>query len=140
MGAVSALSILADLREHGAHLMVVRDRVHIGGVRRGDLPHDLVNLARVHRDDLRRLVEREAAAGRTAEQWRARLEVLAAEKWHIDEWPRERARSWAYIEVLVEWTEAHPDVDVLPNAQAEAVARSAMAELGIVDPTLVERT
>jgi hypothetical protein len=126
----AAAELLADLRSHGARLRIVGERVRVEGVRAEALPAELLGQARAHRDALRRLL----AAERTAAAWHARLELLAAERQHVDGWPREDARRWAYVEVLAEWTEAHPEVDASPSAEAKPIAVAALAARGIPDP------
>jgi hypothetical protein len=71
---------------------------------------------------------------RTAAEWVARFEILAASRWHVDGFDRDAARRWAFVAVLVEWVEQHPDVNLLPSCQADSIARMALAELGVVDP------
>jgi hypothetical protein len=50
---------------------------------------------------------------------------------------RPAAESRAFVELAVEWTFAHPEVDALPSWQAEPIARMALSELGILDPQVV---
>jgi hypothetical protein len=40
----------------------------------------------------------------------------------------------AYLDALVDWVEASPQLNALPSAEAEPIARGALAELGILDP------
>ena len=86
------------------------------------------------------IIQREGVTTTVAAQrWRARLEVLAAERRLVDGWTRDRAREWAYHEVLVEWIDQHHDVAMLSSIQAEPIVRAALAELGIVEPTASRR-
>jgi hypothetical protein len=141
-----ASAVLAELRGRGARVHLLSGRVRIEAAK-GLIPAPLIALAREHRDELLDVLHREAAADpalpnrlvldradRTAAQWRARFERLAAEQLFLEGYDRDDARRWAYLEVLVEWTLAHPDVDALPSCQAELVARMALSEMGIFDP------
>lgn len=136
MGALTPTSILAGLRAYGARIRIAGDRVHVEGVRRGDLPAELVVAARHHRDDLLDELHREAerlVIARTAAEWRARFERLAAEQMFVEGYEQTAARRRAFYEVLVDWVAKHPDVDVLPNSQAEPIAVMALAEIGIFE-------
>lgn len=142
MGALTPTSILAELRAHGARLRLDGGRIHVDGVRPEDLPPALVVAARHRREELLGELHHEAGQlvpALTAAQWRARFERFTAERLFVEGYERNAARSWAYYKVLVEWTAAHPDVDLLPSCQAEPIARMALAELGIFDPRAVTR-
>lgn len=73
-------------------------------------------------------------ATRSAAQWRVRFELLAAERWHVDGYERDVARRRAFIDLAVEWTLAHPEVDALPSCEAEPIAVAALEVLGIREP------
>lgn len=146
-----AADVLFEIRSRGATVCRVGDRL---GVDPAQVLDDTLRAAiREHRDQLLSLVEwgggcqsppenscnAATLADRTAGQWRARFELLAAEHMFVEGYQREAARSWAYIELLAEWTAAHRDVDLLPSCQAEPIARMALAELGIFDPRVAAR-
>ncbi len=54
----------------------------------------------------------------------------------------ERAERAAFLEVAVQWVEAHPEIDVLPSAEAWPLAVEALAAFGIEEPNqkAVKRT
>jgi hypothetical protein len=148
---VLAADVLFEIRSRGATVCRVGDRL---GVEPAQVLDDALRAAiREHRDQLLSLVEggggcqsppenscnTATLADRTAAQWRARFEILAASRMFVEGYERNAARSWAYYDVLVEWTEQHPDVDALPNSQAEPIARMALAEIGIFEPKGVSR-
>ena len=71
---------------------------------------------------------------RSAAEWRARFELLAATRWHVEGYERDAARRWAYLELLCEWVESQPSVNALPSAEAEPIAVAALETLGICAP------
>jgi hypothetical protein len=143
--------VLLEIRSRGATVCRVGDRL---GVEPAEVLDDGLRAAiRKHRGEILSLVEggegslpppgnscnTATLADRTAAQWRARFELLAAERMFVEYYTRDAARRCAYVETLAEWTELHPDVDALPNSQAEPIARMALAELGIFDPRVGAR-
>lgn len=143
---MGAADVPSEIRSRGGTVCRIGDRLGVDPA--AILDETLRTAIREHRGELLSLVEggggcqsppenscnTATLADRTAAQWRARFELLAASRWHVDGFDRGVARAWAYYETLVEWTAAHPDVDALPSCQAEPMAVMALAEIGVVDP------
>ena len=74
------------------------------------------------------LLDREVA---DASAWRARYEARSGVLEYVGGPTRVAAASHAFVELGVEWTFAHPEVDALPSAQADPIAVAALEALGV---------